>query len=115
MYGLIINNAIAQEAQNPANAQSPIMSMIPLVLVFLVFYFLMIRPHKKKLEQEQEYIKSLQKGDEVYTKAGILGTIYGITDKVVTLEVEDGAKIKVLKTHIGGASKPLFETQPAKK
>jgi len=106
MLGLLIANAQAQAAPTQ---QNPIMSMIPLLLVFMVFYFLMLRPQKKKLEEEKKYIDALKKGEEIYTKSGIIGSIYGITDKVVTLEIEAGLKMKVLKSYIAGPTKPLFE------
>ena len=66
MLNFIIASAHAQEAAAPQ--QNPIMSFVPIILVFLVLYFLMIRPQKKKMEQEQKLISELQKGDEVYTK-----------------------------------------------
>lgn len=107
MFDLFISNAMAQTAQG-APAQSPLISFIPFVLIFLVMYFLMIRPQKKRMQEEQNFINKLTHGDEVYTKSGILGKITGIADKVVTLEVEGGARMKVLKTHIGGSSSQLF-------
>ncbi len=110
----IINSAVAQEAGAAAQAQSPLMSMVPLVLVFLVFYFLMLRPQKKKLEQEQEYLKALKVGDEVYTKAGILGKVQAVAPKVVTIEVENGGRLKILKSHIGGSAKEILENKAEK-
>jgi preprotein translocase subunit YajC len=62
----------------------------------------------KSFYLEQEFIKKLSHGDEVYTKSGILGKIAGITEQFVTLEVSDGVKMKVLKTHVGGSMKALF-------
>ena len=117
MFDLILSSAMAQEA-TPAPQQNVFMSMVPLVLVFIVFYFLMIRPQKKRMEEERKYIDQLQKGEEVYTKSGLIGTVYGITDKVVTLEVEGNGKIKVLKSYIGGSTKDIFKqanttTKPA--
>ena len=105
MLNLLIADAHAQAAPAQPN---PIMSMLPLILVFMVFYFLMLRPQKKKMEQEREFVNKLQKGEEVYTKSGIIGTVYGITDKVITLELEDGVKFKILKSHIGGSAKDIF-------
>lgn len=106
MLSFIISNAYAQEAG--AQAPSALMSMVPLIAVFFVFYFLMIRPQKKKMEEERKFISNLQKGEEIYTKSGMIGTIYGLTDKVVTIEVEGGNKIKFLRSQIGGATKDLF-------
>lgn len=109
----LIATAFAQEAA-PAQP-NPIMNMIPLVLVFIIFYVFVILPQKKRTQQEQTYIKSLQKGEEVFTKAGILGTISGLTDKIVTLELEGGVKMKVLRSQIGGSAKQLFEPAQDKK
>lgn len=101
MLDLLISSAHAQAATG-APQQSPFVSFIPFVLIFLVMYFLMIRPQKKMREKEQQFLAKLNHGDEVYTKSGMLGKITGIADQVVTLETESGAKIKVLKSFIGG-------------
>ncbi|MDA9793295.1 preprotein translocase subunit YajC [Bacteriovoracaceae bacterium] len=105
-----ISNAVAEEAAAVASTQSPIASLVPFALVFVVFYFLMIKPQKKKIEQEKTLLAELKKGDDIYTKSGILGKITGMTDSIVTLEIEDGVKFKMLKSQIGGSSKTLFET-----
>ena len=108
MFDLLISSAYAQGAQGGPQ-QSPFMSFIPFILIFLVMYFLMIRPQKKRAEEEQNFLSKLAHGDEVVTKSGILGKVTGIAEKVVTLETEGGSKLKVLKSHIGGPSAPIFE------
>ncbi len=105
----IIQNAMAQTAATPQAQANPLMQFAPLVIVFVIFYFLMIRPQKKKFEQEQALLADLKKGDEIYTKSGLIGTIYGISDKIVTLEAVDGVKLKVLKSQIGGLLKTITE------
>ena len=111
----------AQDAAAPAAgaAQQPsfLSMMMPFAIIMFIFYFLMIRPQKKKLEQETKFLNALKKGDEVYTRAGLIGTIYGMADKIVTLEVSDGIKLKVLKNQIAGDAKVLFapEVLTAKK
>lgn len=110
MMNLLIDSAHAQTAA-AAPQQAPWMSMVPFVLIFLVMYFLMIRPQKKKMQEEQEFINKLTQGDEVFTKSGILGKITGIADKIVTLELEGGAKMKVLKSHIGGSAKAILNPE----
>lgn len=102
-------------AGGPGAQQNPIMAFMPFIIIFLIFYFLMIRPQKKRMEQEQMLLANLQKGDEIYTKAGLLGTITGMTEKVVTLEVADGVKLKVLRQHVGGLVQKLFENKEEKK
>jgi preprotein translocase subunit YajC len=111
MMNLLIASAHAQSAPAAAPQQAPWMSMVPFVLIFLVMYFLMIRPQKKKMQEEQEYINKLAQGDEVFTKSGILGKITGIADKIVTLELEGGARMKVLKSHIGGSAKAILNPE----
>ena len=114
MLDFFISPAFAEGA---AAAQKPngLMSLLPFVLIFAVFYFLMIRPQKKKMEEERNLLAKLNKGDEVYTKSGVLGVIQGLTEKVITLEVSDGVKVKVLRGHIAGFSAPLFETKEKSK
>ena len=70
----------------------------------------MIRPQKKKFDQEQKLISKLAKGDEIYTKSGLIGTIHGMTDTVVTVEVSEGVRFKVLKNQVAGLYKTLTET-----
>lgn len=106
MFDLLISSAHAQAAGAPA--QPAWVSFVPFVLIFLVMYFLMIRPQKKRMEEEQSFITKLAHGDEVYTKSGILGKVTGIAEKVVTLELEGGTKMKVLKSHIGGSAASIF-------
>ena len=106
MFDFLISSAHAQGAAAPA--QSPFVSFIPFVLIFIVMYFLMIRPQKKRMQEEQSFINKLAHGDEVYTKSGILGKVTGIAEKVVTIEIEGGSRMKVLKSHIGGSSAALF-------
>ncbi len=104
-------NAFAQAAAAPA--QNQLMQFLPLVVVFIIFYFFMIRPQKKKYEEEQALLEKLAKGDEIYTKSGLIGTVHGITDTIVTVEVSEGVRFKVLKNQIGGLYKTL--TDSAKK
>lgn len=111
MLDLFISSAHAQTAAAPA--QPAWVSFVPFLLIFLVMYFLMIRPQKKRMEEEQLFLNKLSHGDEVYTKSGILGKVTGIADKVVTLELEGGSRMKVLKSHIGGSATALF-SEPKK-
>ena len=106
---ILLLSSTTVHAQAAAPAQNPMLQFLPLVVVFVIFYFLMIRPQKKKFEDEQALINKLAKGDEIYTKAGFIGTIYGINDKIVDLEVADGVRLKVLKSQIGGLAKSVLE------
>lgn len=103
----------AATAQNQAQQPSFMSMMMPFAIIMGIFYFLMIRPQKKKMEQETKFLNALKKGDEVFTRSGVIGTIYGLTDKVVTLEVAEGVKLKFLKNQIGGDAKTIFATEAA--
>lgn len=74
--------------------------MLPFVLMAAVFYFLMIRPQQKKMKEHEQLVNTLQKGEEVITRAGIIGKIHGIADKFITLEVDQNVRIKILKSQI---------------
>lgn len=113
MMDLFMSSAYA-EGTAAAAQPNPMMSLMPFFLIFGVFYFLMIRPQKKKLEEEKALMGGLTKGDEIFTKSGIIGVIQGVTDKVITLEIADGVKLKMLKSQIGGMAKSLFEKEDKK-
>lgn len=109
LFNLLFSSQLYAQEAAQAGQQSLLMSLFPFLLIFIIFYFLLIRPQKRRLEQEQSMISALSKGDEIYTKSGILGTIVGLTDKVITLQVADGVKFKVLRSQVGGLSSKLFE------
>jgi preprotein translocase subunit YajC len=87
--------------------------LLPMVGVFAVFYFLMIRPQQKRMKEQQTMIAALKQGDEVVTTSGILGTIHGVAEKVVTLEVSRDVKIKILKSQIAQVVKGQIQDLPA--
>ena len=114
MFDFILSPALAQAATAPQQP-NPLVSLLPFAVIFFIFYFLMIRPQKKRLQAEQVLLKSLAKGDEIYTKSGILGTIVAMTEKIITLEISEGAKIKILRDQIGGRTQGLFEKKPTQR
>lgn len=94
---------IAHAAGPAAGAAGGFASFIPLILIFVVFYFLLIRPQQKQAKQHQAFLNDLKKGNKVVTKGGIHGTITGITDNVVTLEIAKDVAVKISRDAIGGA------------
>ena len=90
-------------AANGAAPQGGIVNFIPLILIFVIFYFLLIRPQQKKAKEHQVYLSNLKKGDSVVTSGGLHGLITGITDTVVTLEIADNIRVKVSRQHILGS------------
>jgi preprotein translocase subunit YajC len=80
-------------------------SFLPLVLMFVVFYFLLIWPQQKKAKAHRQLLANLQKGDNVVTASGIYGQITGITDTTVTLEIAEKVRIKISRSAVAGVVK----------
>jgi preprotein translocase subunit YajC len=96
---VFISNAFAQTAA-AGGMESSLMSFLPIILMFVVLYFLMIRPQMKRQKEQKAMMAALAKGDEVVTAAGIVGKVTKVTDAYVTLEVADGTEIFVQKAAI---------------
>jgi preprotein translocase subunit YajC len=79
----------------PAEQPNPIMSFLPLILIFVVFYFLLIRPQQKRAKEHKEMVAALAKGDEVVTNGGLLGKITEVGDNFIQLQVSDSVEVKV--------------------
>ncbi|MGQ9848386.1 MAG: preprotein translocase subunit YajC, partial [Bacteroidales bacterium] len=80
---------------DPNSGQNPIMSLLPLILIIVVFYFFMIRPQMKKQKQLRNFRQSLKVGDKIITSGGIYGKVNDIRDNVVIIEVEDKMRLRV--------------------
>jgi len=90
-------------------------AFLPLILIFVVFYFLLIRPQQKQAKEHQAFLGSLQKGDEVVTRGGLHGKITGLTDQIITLEIADNVRVKVSRSLLLGAKDSAAgEGAPAK-
>ena len=94
---MFISNAYAQTA---AGAEGSLMSFLPIILMFVVLYFLMIRPQMKRQKEQKTMLDALAKGDEVVTAGGMLGRVTKVTDAYVMLEVADGTEVAVQKPAI---------------
>jgi preprotein translocase subunit YajC len=83
-----------------ASGSSQWMSFLPLILLFVVFYFLLIRPQQKRTKQQKQFIENLKKGDDVVTSGGLYGKITGLTDTTVTIEIAEKVRVKVAKNAV---------------
>ena len=102
-------------AQLAGGGSSGLTTILFFGALFLIMYFIMIRPQQKQVQQHKALIASLKKGDDVITNGGMLGKIYAVTDKLVTLEVANGVRIRVLKSSVQGKSNLTEEAAaPAK-
>jgi preprotein translocase subunit YajC len=79
---------------------NPLLNLMPVILIFVVFYFLLIRPQKKSQDEHKKMVAGLKKNDEVITAGGIHGTIMNVKDSTVTLKVDDNVKIEIQKSSI---------------
>jgi preprotein translocase subunit YajC len=92
-------------AQAAGGSGGGLMQLAPLVLIFAVFYLLVIRPQSKKAKVQQQMLAELKKGDDVVTQGGIIGRITGLKDDEVTLQVQEGVRLRILRSAITGPRK----------
>ncbi len=95
----IISNAMAEGAA-PAGAASSIASFLPLILIFVVFYFLLIRPQQKRAKEHKIMLEGLNKGDEVVTAGGVLGKIKNVGENFVEIEIASNVLVKIQKPQV---------------
>ena len=91
-----ISNAYAQQAA----PQGSLIDLWPLVVIFIAFYFLLIRPQQKKQKAHTEMVGALQVGDEVMTAGGILGRITAVSDQSAVVQISDNTEIKIKKASV---------------
>lgn len=100
---MFISSAFAQTAPAAAaggDLQSSLMSMLPLVLMFVVLYFVMIRPQMKKQKEHRAMIEAVTKGDEVVTSGGLLGKVSKLGDNYLGLEVSNGVEVQIQRSAV---------------
>ena len=96
-------NYLSLLAEVPAGAPNPILSFLPMIVMFAVFYFLLIQPQQKRQKELNETVKNLKKGDRIVTSGGLIGTIVGIQDDYLVIKAGEGeAKLEVLKSAVTG-------------
>lgn len=86
-----------------------LLNLLPLVLIFVVFYFLLIRPQQKRMKQHREMVSALRRGDEVITAGGLIGKVTKVAETEATVEVADGVRVRVVK---GTISEVRSRTEP---
>lgn len=92
-----ISDALAAAPEQQAD---PLTSLLPLVFIFVIFYFLMIRPQSKKAKEHKLMVEALAKGDEVVTNGGLLGKLAKVGDNFVEVELADGVTVKLQRNAI---------------
>ena len=97
---MFISNAYAQAAAGAGGLESSLTSFLPIILMFVVLYFVMIRPQMKRQKEARAMIEALAKGDEVATAGGLLGRITSLGDQYLGLEIANGVEIRVQRTAV---------------
>ncbi len=98
----MINYAYAQAA---AQQPSMLASFIPLILIFLIFYFLLIRPQQKKQKEHKILLDSIQRGDEILSSGGILGKVIKVDNDKLTVEISKGVNVTIIRSTVADVIK----------
>ncbi|MGD8242278.1 MAG: preprotein translocase subunit YajC [Desulfobacterales bacterium] len=89
--------------------------LIPIILMFVIFYFLLIRPQQKRNKEHQQMIGNLKKGDRIITSGGIHGRITGLDEATLTVEIADRVRVKVVRANVAGLAQASTPPPPPKK
>lgn len=104
---MFISPAYAQAA--PGGAMGGLEAFLPLILIFVVFYFLLIRPQQKRMKQHKEMLANIRRGDRIVTNGGIVGQVQKVHDTDMDVEIAQGVKVKVMRDMV---STVLAKTEP---
>ncbi|SDA54001.1 preprotein translocase subunit YajC [Sinorhizobium sp. NFACC03] len=110
---MFITEAFAQTAGAPSTGGADIlMSILPFLLIFVVMYFLIIRPQRAQMKRREELLKNIRRGDQVVTGGGIVGKVTKVVDdNELEVEIAEGVKIRVVR---GGVSEVRVKGEPVK-
>ncbi|CAN1573448.1 YajC Preprotein translocase subunit YajC [Paracoccaceae bacterium] len=108
---MFVTPAFAQDLGAAPSAAAAFGGILPFILIFIIFYFLLIRPQQQKLKQHRAMIEALRRGDQVITSGGIVGKVVKVGDDgMVEVEIAEGVKVKIVRQTI---SQVLNKTEPA--
>lgn len=96
---MLISDAFAQAAA-PAQSDANLASLLPMLGILVLFYFLLIRPQWKRAKEQKQMVEALQRGDEVITNGGILGVIMNVSESYVIIEIAPNMEVTVLKSSV---------------
>jgi preprotein translocase subunit YajC len=99
---MFISQALAQEAAAAAPQSFSFVSFVPLIAIFAIFYFLIIRPQSKKMKDHQELVNNLKTGNKIVTNGGIIGVVKEVLVKEnqVEIEIAEGVRVKIMKNYV---------------
>lgn len=97
MLDFLISPAFAQQAEQP----NPLVSFLPLIVLFVLFYFLLIRPQSKRNKEHKQMLTQLSVGDEVIVSGGLAGKVVALGENFISVEVADKVEVKVQRQSVG--------------
>ena len=100
---MFVTPAYAQAAASPAGGAAAFAQFIPLLLVFVIMYFLILRPQQKRMKEHRNMVAALKRGDQVITQGGLIGKVTDVKDEEVTVEIAQGVKVRVVRSSISQA------------
>jgi len=103
--GIEMAYAMGTQPGGSGGQGSQIWSFLPIIFIFVIFYFLLIRPQQKHKKEHQNLLSNLREGDNILTSGGIYGRVTGIKDDKITVEISDKVRVKVNRGHIAGVIK----------
>lgn len=89
-----------QQTQGQQGGGGALIGLWPIILIFVIFYFLLIRPQQKRQKEHQRMVESLKKGDRVLTSGGIYGTVVGVKENIVVLKIAENVKVEFAKSAV---------------
>lgn len=107
---MFVTEAYAQTADGAGAPGGALLQLLPLILIFVIFYFLLIRPQQRRLKEHKQMIENIRKNDRVVTAGGILGKVTKVGDEEIEVEVAAGVTVKVVKSTVSAV---VSKTEPA--
>ena len=107
--------AMGMGGASPQGGAGGFAGLVPLILMFVIFYFLLIRPQQKKTKEHREMVGNLKKGDRIVTAGGLHGRVTGVSDSTLTVEIAEKVRVKVNRASVSALAQPAPAAQPAKK
>ncbi|GEO81099.1 preprotein translocase subunit YajC [Pararhodospirillum oryzae] len=108
---MFISPAFAESATDPAALMNSVQSFLPLILIFVIFYFLLIRPQQRRMKQHKAMLAAIRRGDKVVTTGGIIGTVAKVvSEQELSLEIAENVRVRVMRDMIANV---LSRSEPA--
>lgn len=111
---MFISPAYAQTAAGPSGGQAAFLQFLPLVFIFVIFYFLLIRPQQRRMKEHRAMIDAVKKGDTVVTGGGLVGRVVRVQDAEVEIELAPNVKVRALKSTLSSVGTPTAANDATK-